>query len=476
MLFVHAETIMEHQKTDDIDKKAGRGPDDRRRSDMINGPEGRILWRLAVPLAFGFIINAVYSWTDMYFVSRLGDEAIAALGFSEQINFVIFTLGSGFCIGTGIVVARRIGENRERQASLIATQAMSFMMVYASLSSVVLFFLIPHLLPLLRLHGRVLDYTEIFMLTLLFGFPANLITFLASSTVRSTGNTVFPMAVLIISALVNVVVDPILIFGAFGIPAMGVQGAAISTATAQWVGAAISLYALYSGKLNIRLFRPTLTIDWSVIRTIFSVGVPSSLQTLAVSTSRVAMISFANSFGTAIAAAFTIGLKVDILVFMPIFATGIAIETLVSQNIGAGRFDRVKRFRNVAIRQLGGVIAVMGIAIYFLAGEIASIFTSRQDVIEATIDYLHVAVFGYLLFVVGQTATRALSGAGHSFRSMSIVAVVLFGVQLPVAWLLSQYTTLRETGVFAAITISYLVLALTGTWALRGEKWMQKRI
>jgi putative MATE family efflux protein len=475
MLFVHEKTIMEHQSEHEIDDTTTIEADGRRDA-MLNGPEGRVLWRLAVPLALGFIINAVYSWTDMYFVSRLGDEAIAALGFAEQINFVIFTLGSGFCIGTGIVVARRIGENREHQASVVATQAMSFMIVYATLSSAVLFVLIPQLLPLLKLHGRVLDYTEVFMLTLLFGFPANLITFLASSTVRSTGNTVFPMAVLIIAALVNVVVDPILIFGAFGIPAMGVQGAAISTVLAQWVGAAISLYALYSGKLNIRLLRPTYRIDWSVIRKIFSVGVPSSLQTLAVSSSRVVMISFANSFGTAITAAFTIGLKVDILVFMPIFATGIAIETLVSQNIGAKHFDRVKRFRTAAVQQLGGVIALMGIAIYFLAGDIAGIFTTRPDVIEATINYLHVAVFGYVFFVVGQTATRSLSGAGHSFRSMSIVAVVLFGVQLPVAWGLSHYTTLGETGVFAAITISYLVLALVGTWALRGEGWMKKNV
>lgn len=443
---------------------------------LTEGPVGPTLWRLAIPLAFGFVINAIYSWTDMYFVSRLGDTATAALGFSDQINFVLFTIGSGFCIGTGIVVARRMGERRSRQASAIATQAFSFMAIYSTLAAIALYFTLPLLLPLLGLEGEMRQFTEAYLLTLLIGFPGNLLTFQASSTVRSTGNTVFPMAVLIISALVNVVVDPILIFGLLGMPAMGIKGAALSTSIAMWVGAIISIYAIYSGKLNIRLYRPTLRFDRDVIRSIFGIGVPSSLQTLAVSMARVIIISIANLFGTAAAAAYTIGLKVDILVFMPIFATGIAIETLVSQNIGAGRIDRVRLFRRAAIRDLGGVILLMGAGIYLFAGNIAHIFTEDPRVTELTVRYLHIAVFGYIFFVVGQSATRSLSGAGHSLRSMLIVAGILLLVQVPLAYVLARFTSLHETGVFLAIAASYLVLAVVGTLALRGDQWMIKKV
>lgn len=442
---------------------------------LTEGPISSTLWRLAIPLAFGFVINAVYSWTDMYFVSRLGDTATAALGFSDQINFVLFTLGSGFGIGTGIVVARRMGEGRSRQASVIATQAFTFMAVYSSIVAVALYFILPYFFPVLGLEGEMLKLTEEFLLTLLIGFPGNLLTFQCNATVRSTGNTVFPMAVLIISALVNVIVDPILIFGMFGMPAMGVRGAAISTSIAMWVGALICIYALYSGKLNIRLYKPTLRFDWGIIASIFRIGIPSSLQTLSVSTARVLIISIANLFGTAAAAAYTIGLRVDVLVFMPIFATGIAIETLVSQNIGAGRLDRVEQFRRTAIRQLGGVIIGMGVLIYFFAGDIARIFTSDPRVIMLTEQYLHIAVFGYIFFVIGQSATRALSGAGHALRSMMIVAAILFLVQVPLAYVLARFTPLQEMGVFLAITISYLALAIAGGFAVRGDKWMMKR-
>ncbi len=442
----------------------------------MSGSEGRSLFRFTLPLAFGFVINAVYAWTDMYFVSRLGGNAIAALGFAEQINFVLFTLGSGFCIGTGIVVARRIGESRRTRGSAIATQAMSFMMMYSTLTAVILIILLPELLMALNLRGDVLLLTHDYMFVLLFGFPANLVTFLANSTIRSTGNTVFPMSVLIISALTNVILDPILIFGYLSIPAMGIEGAALSTVISQVVGATISLLALYSGRLNIRLFRPSVRIDWGSIKTIVKVGIPSSLQTLSVSISRVAMISLANAFGVSAAAAYTIGLKVDILVFMPIFAYGIAIETLVSQSIGAGQLDKVKKFRRAAIRQLGGFIALVGVAVYFFAEGIARIFTTESDVIRPTVAYLHYAVFGYLFFVVGQSGTRALSGAGHAIRSMTIVAAMLFLIMLPLAWLLSHQTDLRERGVFLSIAITYAVFALIATLAVRGTGWMHKRI
>lgn len=445
-------------------------------ADLLSRPEGRTLLRFSIPLAFGFVINAVYSWTDMYFVSRLGDQAITALGFSEQINFVLFTLGSGFCIGSGVIVARRIGEGRRSRGAVIATQAMSFMAVYSSIMAAILIVLLPLLLRVLSLSGNVLDLTHGYMLILLFGFPANLVTFLSNCIIRSTGNTLFPMTVLILSAVCNVAADPILIFGLFGVPALGVPGAALSTVIAQYVAVSISLYALFSGRLNLRLYRPTLRFDRDSLRTIFNVGLPSSLQTLAVSVSRVVMISIANAFGVAVAAAYTIGLKVDILVFMPIFAYGIAIETLVSQSIGAGKLEKVTRFRRVAIRQLGGLIAVVGLSVFVFAEEIARIFSSEITVVEATISYLHYAVFGYLFFVVGQAGTRSLSGAGHSTRSMLIVAAMLFLIMVPMAWILSHGTPLRERGIFLSIAISYAAYAVAATLAVRGHRWMSRKL
>jgi Na+-driven multidrug efflux pump len=200
------------------------------------------------------------------------------------------------------------------------------------------------------------------------------------------------------------------------------------------------------------------------------------MQGLAVSFCRVLLIALANQFGTAAAAAYTIGLRVDIIVFMPIFAVGIAIETLVSQNIGAGRLERVKEFRETAIRHLGGVIIAMGAIIYFIARPIAMLFSEDPAVVSLTVTYLHIAVFGYLFFVIGQSATRSLSGAGHALRSMLIIAGVLFLIQVPLAYLLALKTTLQVSGVFLAITISYLIFAVVGTWSVRGREWMLRKV
>lgn len=451
-------------------------PDSSGGSQLIEAPPGRALWKLAVPLTFGFIINAVYSWTDMYFVSRLGDTAIAALGFSDQIMFVLFTLASGFCIGAGIVVARRIGENRGNVARIVATQAFSFVAVYATLLALTLYLLTPAILSAIGLTGSIYSAASLYMMTLVFGFPGSLITFQASSALRSSGNTIFPMIVLIASAVVNAILAPIFIFGYLGVPALGIQGAAIATASTQWISAAITTYALYSGRLNLKLYPPTLKFDWHVIRTIFRIGVPASLQALAVSTSRLAMISLASGFGTAAAAAYTIGLRIDVFVFMPVFAVGVAIETLVSQNIGAKRYDRVRQFRDTAIRHLAAVMIGCGILIYLFAEGIASIFTNDPQVLELTVHYLHIAVFGYLFFSIGQSGLRSLSGAGHSLRSMLIAVATLYVVQIPVAYLLSAQPSLGVTGIFLAIAIAYFALATISTLAVQGERWMYKRV
>ncbi|MCC7437732.1 MAG: MATE family efflux transporter [Armatimonadetes bacterium] len=443
---------------------------------LLDATPGRAIWKLAVPLTFGLVINAVYSWTDMYFVSQLGETAIAALGFSDQIMFILFTLASGFCIGAGIVIARRIGENRGNMARIVATQAFSFVAAYATLLAIALYLLAPTILSGLGLTGEIYSAASLYMMTLVFGFPGSLITFQASSALRSSGNTVFPMIVLIASAIVNAILAPIFIFGHLGVPALGIQGAAIATAATQWISAAITIYAMYSGRLNLKLYPPTLRFDWHIIRTIFQIGVPASLQALSVSTSRLAIISLASSFGTAAAAAYTIGLRIDVFVFMPVFAVGIAIETLVSQSIGAKRYNRVKLFRDTAIRHLAAVMIGCGVAIYLFAENIASVFTSDPEVIDLTIHYLHIAVFGYLFFSIGQSGLRSLSGAGHSLRSMMIAVATLYLVQIPVAYLLSAQPSLGVTGIFLAITFAYLALAIISTLAVRGERWMYKQL
>jgi putative MATE family efflux protein len=445
-------------------------------ADLINGPIASTLWRLAIPLTFGFMINAVQSWINMFFVSRLGSNVIAAIGVSDQVNFVIFTLGSGFCIGTGIVVARRIGEERRDEASRVATQAFSFIAVYATAVAAIVALALPLLLHAMRLPSAVSALATDYLLTLLLGFPASLLIFQVNASVRSTGNTVFPMVVLSMVALLNVALDAVLIFGLLGMPKLGLHGAAIATVTSQWIGAIASAIVMFSGRLSLRLDGVTVRFDRELIASIFRLGVPASMQGLSVSVCRVLLIALATQFGTAAAAAYTIGLRVDIVVFMPIFAAGIAIETLVSQNIGAGRLDRVKEFRDTALRHLGGVIVAMGATIFAIARPIAHVFSHDQRVVDLTVDYLHIAVFGYLFFVIGQTATRSLSGAGHALRSMLIIASVLLLVQLPLAYWLALTTSLRLSGIFLAITISYLVFAVIGTWSVRGMAWMTKRI
>lgn len=446
------------------------------RPNLVEGEIHSTLRRLATPLALGFVINAIYTWTDMYFVSRLGDVATASLGFADQIDFVIFTLGNGFCMGTGVIVARRMGEGKKTQAEAIVTHAFSFMLIYSILVSILIYLIVPTVFASLGLKGDLLRNSTIYMQTLLIGFPGSMITFQANASVRSTGNTVFPMLVLFCSAILNACVDPILIFGLYGFPKFGIQGAAISTSIAKWFTAILTTSMLFSGRLNIQLYKPTTKINWSIIKNIFKVGLPQSLQTLTVSLSRVFLVSICNKFGTEAGAAYSIAQKVDALAFMPVFAFSIATETMVGQNIGAKKYDRVKKLMKSSILQLSIITLFIAIFYILFAKNIATIFTNTQLVINYVSRYLHVTVLGYFFFIIGITCARSLSGAGHSLRSMIIVSVVLFLFQVPLAYVLSNYTPLGIDGVFWGITISHFCYAIISILNIRGDKWMLKKI
>lgn len=375
-----------------------------------------------------------------------------------------------------LLLQEELEKEKKNQAEKVVTHAFSFMMIYSVIVASLLYFVVPFVFILIGLKGELLQKSTIYMQTLLLGFPGSMITFQSNASVRSTGNTIFPMLVLFFSALINACCDPILIFGLFGFPKFGMQGAALSTSIAKWFSAILCIYILFTGKLNLKIQKPTLKIDWRIIKNIVQIGIPSSLQTLTVSVSRVILISFSNFFGTESAAAFTIGQKIDALAFMPVFAFAIAIETMVGQNIGAKKFERVKQFIKSAIFQLSCIMLIVGIIYLLFAKNIAGIFTNNNYVINLVKNYLHITVLGYFFFIIGQSCSRSLSGAGHSLRSMFIVASMLFFIQIPISYFLSKHTSLNVEGVFWGITIGHFVYASISIFAIRGNSWMLKKV
>jgi putative MATE family efflux protein len=442
-----------------------------RRVDLINDPIGPSLRRFAVPLAFSFIINMVYSLIDRFYVSRLGDPAIAAIGSSDQIVFLLFTLVSGFAVGSGIIVARRFGEGDRVGASRTGTQALVGMAITAALVTAVMYGLLPVIPTVMQMDTTVETLSMEYLSMLLIGFTFNLMNFQMFSIVRSTGNAVFPMTVLVITVVLNAIIAPFLIFGIGPFPELGMRGAGLATALSQISGTAIALTALIRGWTNIHLDFTQFRLDAGLLRRVAKQGLPASLQMLSVSLNRAAIFAIVAGFGTNVTAAYTLGLNIDMMVFMSVFAMGIAVETATGQNLGAQQPERVRMIHRSAITQIGILMLLLAVVVWLFGTEFVKLYSQQPETIAEATQYLNITVIGYVFFSTGLLTVRVLSGAGAALLAMSITAGSLLGIQLPLALILGYGLAMGPLGVWIALAIGYAIFTLISLVIFRRNRW-----
>jgi len=444
--------------------------------DLINGPIGPTLRAFAIPLALSFVINMLYSWVDMYYVSLISETAMAAMGASERIWFFIFATGSGFAIGSGVVIARRVGEGDKDKANHTATQAVVTMFLFAILLAAVLYFSIEHILSLIGIKGEVAHMAEIYLSVICFGIPFHFLMFQVNAIVRSSGNSIYPMMILILSNVINAIITPLFIFGVGPFPEMGIAGAALGTAIAQFTGACIAIYILLGGFTSVTLVFKKLKPALSIMSSILKLGIPASLQMVVVSINSIWTMTVANMFGTEILTTYMLGIRVDLFVYMSTFATGAAMEIITGQNIGAGKPERIFRYFYSAIKHLSVILIPLGVLVFFGGEYFAMIFTDDPSLIEQVHIYLQITAFTYIPFSIAVLSIRIISGAGAYFRSFAIVAFIMLGVQGPLVYILSQYTPLHQQGIWFGLLISNVIFFAIALFNLYRKKWMKVKV
>lgn len=440
---------------------------------VLEGDVDSSLRKLAAPLALGFVLNILNGWVDKIYVSRLGDIELASMGVSEQLRLLIFTLGIGFAIGTGVVVSRRIGEGKQDEANEVATQALATMFIYGSVISILFYLSLEYLLGLLGYSGELKFLAVDYMEAILIGAPFNFLIFQSNAIVRSTGNTVFPMMMIGLTIIFNAILSPLLIFDLVLSEGYGVYGAGLATSISQFLGFLVTLYILKSGYTPVTLklagFRP----NYQIIMTIVKRGIPSTLQYLSLSFNRMGMFALSNTFGVKIVAAYTLGLSFDLFVFMPIFGTAVAIEIISGQNRGAGNINRIFEYFKSAIKQIAFLVVPLMILAFFGGEYFASWFSDDKEIIEETGRFLSITSLSYMFFAVGVMCTRVISGAGDTIRSFFIYSGVLFFVQLPLSWLLAVKLGYEEDGLYYGIFSSYLFFMFLGLYHVYRKKWLK---
>ena len=440
------------------------------RGDLTQGSLLKHLLRLAGPIILSYILQDAFNIIDMIFVGRLGPGAIAAVGVSGNLLRLIGVFALGISTGTGIIVAQYLGARDRAQAEHIVMQSILLAVFFSICVTLVGYPLAkPGLLAVRMVDPEVLSLGTTYMHIILIGISTMFLSMTLGSIFRAGGDAFTPMLVLIFSTVINIVLDPLLIFGLWGFPKLGVAGSAYATLTGRGVGVIILLYLCWTGRAPISLRSVRFRADFTGMFAILRLGVFSSMQGFWRHVSRLGFLWVIGPYGKTVVAAYTICMRLRILVMNPGFGIANSVAPLVGQNLGANHVDRAERSARVANIVGATIMAVIGAIFLVFPETFIRIFTPDTDVIEIGTVYLRflAPTFGFIAFslVLG----KALNGAGDTFSPMVITLGSQLVVGLGLVIILSHLIGLN--GVWIGIALSNVVQGIamwlwyhTGRW------------
>jgi Na+-driven multidrug efflux pump len=256
---------------------------------------------------------------------------------------------------------------------------------------------------------------------------------------------------------------------------MGLFGAGLGTSVAQFAGALFCIWLLFANVTSIKLKFKGLKIDFGIIVSVFKLGVPASLQLVAISLASMGLAANANIFGVKILTTYILGLRVDLLISMSIFAVGAAMEIISGQNMGANKQDRIFAYHKSAMKQLGILMFILGTIAFIFGNKVALIFTNDLIIQREVGRYLQIVAYSYIPLSIGIVSIRTISGAGDYKRSLAIVASIVLGFQLSLAYGLSNIVD-HQTGIWVAMLLTTIVFAIVGLKQVYGKKWIEAKV
>ncbi|MBS1680274.1 MAG: MATE family efflux transporter [Bacteroidetes bacterium] len=439
---------------------------------FTQGSINRAIFLLSVPMILEMAMESVFAVVDIFFVSRLNNsDAVAVIGLTESLLALVYSLAWGVSMGATAIVARRVGEKNYEDAAVAGVQAI-LVGVFSSLAiSVCGIFFSKELLQLMGASASVVEVGSGFTFWMLTGNITIMMLFLINGIFRGAGNAAIAMRALWLANLINIILDPILIFGWGPIPAFGVEGAAISTNIGRGLGVVFQMYYLFFRKSIVRFNTKNFKIDWNVIVQVLKVSAGSTGQFLISSASWVFLARIISHFGSAAMAGYTIAIRVIVFTILPSWGMANASATLVGQNLGAGQPDRAEK--SVWKTGLYNMIFLGLVMLLFLffSTPILKFFSSDEMVVANGTRCLQIVALGYLFYGYGMVITQSFNGAGDTRTPTLLNLFGFWCFQIPLAYLLAIQVDFGPNGVYAAIAIAESAIAVAGIILFRRGKW-----
>jgi len=439
--------------------------------DFTVGPIGRALGLLAIPMMLEMAMEAIFAVVDIAFVSRLGTNAIAAVGLTEALITVLYAVAIGLGMAVTAMVARRIGAQDRDAAARVTGQAIYVGGVLAIVIGICGVIYAADLLRMMGASEDVIAEGQGFMAMLLGGSASILYLFLLNAAFRGAGDAPVALRSLTLANAINIGLDPCLIFGLGPFPEMGVTGAAVATTIGRGVGVMYLVYSLFgsNGRLQLQL-KHLLPAPQLMLRMI-RISAGGIGQFLISTSSWIAVMRIVAMYGSAPIAAYTVGLRLIEFALLPAWGLGNAAATLVGQNLGAEKPERAERSVWRASKYNAIFMAAIGIVMIALAPQIVSLFSTEPEVIHYGTSCLRILGVGYPMYAVGMIITQALNGAGDTTTPSIMNFICFWLLQIPLAYWLATAVGLGPNGVFLAIVIAESILTVMGVAVFRTGKW-----
>ena len=444
--------------------------------DYTSGSLGRAVLLLAVPMVLEMGMQSVFSVVDVYFVGRLGPEAVAILGLSDSLLALVFAVSIGLSMGAAALVARRIGEGAPQRASVAAVQAIASGCALSLVLGVLGVVYAADLLALLGASSEVAANGRTFTAIMLGGCVTVTLLFLINGIFRGAGDPVLAMRALWLANLVNIVLDPILIFGLGPIPALGLEGAAVATTVGRGLGVAYQLRALTNGNGRVVVDWRRARIELPTLLRLLRISGIGILQYLVGTASFVGLIRILAPFGDTVLAGYTVAVRVIIFVLLPVWGVGNAAATLVGQNLGAGRPDRAERAVWFTARLNTLLLGIVGIVFMVFARPVVGLLATDPEVLALAAACLRIVAASYVFWGFGLVTVVAFNGAGDTTTPTWINFFVYWLVQLPLAWALAGPAGLGPHGVFVTVAVCQTLMAVVGVLAFRRGRWKTRAL
>ena len=444
--------------------------------DATKGPLGRAIVLLAIPMVLEMCMESLFGIVDIYWVARLGTEAAAAVGVTESLMTVLYAVAMGIAMATTAMVARRIGEKDEEGAAGASVQAIGIGVLTSFLIAMPGVLYAPELLAMMGADRAVIESGVIYTRVILGSSISVMMLFLMNAIFRGAGDAAIAMRVLWFANGLNLILDPLLIFGLGPVPAMGVTGAAVATAIGRTAGVVMQIMVLTGVTSRIKLRRRHWKPDWPVMRRLSRISATGMLQFLIAHASWVALVRIIAISGAAALAGYTIAIRIVIFTILPSWGLSNSAATMVGQNLGARQPDRAEKA--VWMTGLYNMVFLAGIGLVCVAipEYLVRLFTSEPDVVRYGAECLRIISYGYLFYAVGMVLVQAFNGAGDTTTPTLINLGVYWMFQLPMAWWLGLKLGLGAMGAFWAVPIAESVLTLVGWWVFRRGGWKKQAI